>query len=179
MAALPGLAMDANRARERASFVMSTSSCLFKRFLFRFAEGFFLIRLLQDEEGLLFHALVGDETLAIEVVLETRIDAAGRAEVHQKPWAGAAKLRDFVQHRDLMMVDLGLILLGPERRVGVARWRVITGLCVTAPLGHNERFVLADIPCSRVRTFCVLLVPADVFVRTDYVQGFTKRVVNN
>src|SRR5580704_9058227 len=104
----------------------------FGRPLFRFAEGFVFVGLLEDEEGLLFDALVGDEALAVEVVLETRVDASGGTEVHQNPRAGAAELRDTVEHRDLMTVDFGLIFFGPDCWVSVAGRGVVAGSGVAA-----------------------------------------------
>ncbi len=80
-----------------------------------------------------FFSLVGDEALAVEVVLEAWVDAAGGAEVHEDPWAGAAELRDFVEHGDLVAVDLGLIFLGPEGGVGVAGGGVVAGFGVCRP----------------------------------------------
>src|ERR1700721_2309541 len=44
--------------------------------LFGFAEGFVFVGFLEDEEGLFFDALVGDEALAVEVVLNAGVDAA-------------------------------------------------------------------------------------------------------
>ena len=90
------------REKERASSL-----------LFGFAERFIFVGFLEDKEGLFLDALIGDEALAVEVVLEAWIDAACGAEVHEDPGAGAAELRNFVEHRDLVAVDLGLIFLGP------------------------------------------------------------------
>src|ERR1700733_10849978 len=87
VAALAGAIAIASRAREKASF-MST--------LFGFALCLVFVRLLEDEEGLFFLALIGDEAFTVEVVLETGVDATGGAEVHEDPGAGAAKLGDFV-----------------------------------------------------------------------------------
>ncbi len=170
MAATAGLAMDANRASERASFVV---------IVIRVCRGLFFVRFLEDEEGLFLHALVGDEALAVEVVLKAGVDAAGGAEVHQEPGAGAAELRDFVEHRDLVVVDLGLVLLGPEGGVGVAGGGVVAGFGVAAPLGHDEGFLVANVPGSGVGAFGVLLVPADVLVGADDVEGFAQRVVDD
>src|SRR5580692_11033372 len=53
--------------------------------LLGFTESFVLVGLLQNKECLFLDALVGDKTFAVEVVLQPRIDAAGRPEVHQYP----------------------------------------------------------------------------------------------
>src|SRR5271169_1003477 len=87
VAAVAGTTAIARSASERPSFMVA---------LFGFAECLVFVRFLEDEEGLFFYALVGDEALAVEVVLEAGVNAAGGAEVHQDPGAGAAELRDFV-----------------------------------------------------------------------------------
>ena len=110
VAALAGAIATVSRVRERPSFIAT---------LFGFAECFVFVGFLEDEEGLFLFALVGDEAFAVEVVLQAGVDASGGAEVHEDPGAGAAKLGDFVEHRDLVTVDLGLIFLCPERGVGV------------------------------------------------------------
>jgi len=45
--------------------------------LFGFAKSLFFIGFLEDKEGLLLYALIGDEAFAVEVVLEAGVDAAG------------------------------------------------------------------------------------------------------
>src|ERR1700734_247713 len=88
VAAVAGPTANAKRASGRLSFIVT---------LFGFAECLVFISFLKDEEGLFFHALVGDKALAVEVVLEAGVDAAGGAKVHQEPRAGATELGDLVQ----------------------------------------------------------------------------------
>lgn len=70
--------------------------------LFRLAHGFLLIRLLQDVKRQLLPALVGDESLAIELILNARQWPIRRAEIHQNPRAHPLKLGDAVEHSQLM-----------------------------------------------------------------------------
>src|SRR5271170_1104454 len=170
VAAVAGTIANASRAKERAGFMIT---------LFGFAECLVFVRLLEDEEGFFFYALVGDQALAVDVVLQAGVDTAGRAEVHEEPGTGAAKLGDFVVHCDLMVVDFGLVLLGPERGVRVASGRVVARFGVASPLGHDEGFLVADVPRGGVGAFGVLLVPADVFVGTDHIEGFAQGVVDD
>ena len=58
-------------------------------------------------------ALIRNQALAIESILNANQLAAGRAEVHQNPGAHAAQLRDAVEHRELMLEEAGLVFLGP------------------------------------------------------------------
>jgi hypothetical protein len=46
------------------------------------AKGLVFVGLLKDKEGLLLDALIGDQALAVEVVLQPRVDATGGAKVH-------------------------------------------------------------------------------------------------
>ena len=61
----------------------------------------------------------------------------------------------------------------------VASRRVVAGFCVAAPLRHDERLVVANVPGGSVGAFRVLLVPADIFVGADDVERFAKWVIDN
>src|SRR5271168_5585852 len=126
VAAVAGATATAIRASARPSLMV---------ILFGFTESIVFVRPLEDEECLFFDALVGDESLAVEVVLQAGVDAAGGAEVHQDPRASAAELRDLVEHCDLVVVDLGLIFLSPEGRHGAAFGSVVAGFGIASPLG--------------------------------------------
>src|ERR1700761_1069519 len=78
-----------------------------------------------------------------------------------------------------MMVDLGLIFLGPERGVGVSGGCVVAGSGVATPLGHDEGFLVADVPGGGIGAFGVLLVPADVLVGADDVESVAEGVVDD
>src|SRR5215208_7933 len=71
------------------------------------------VEALQDVEGLLALAAVRDEPLAIVEVLYARQRPARRAEVGQNPWRHPAQRGDAPQHRDLVLVDVALVLLRP------------------------------------------------------------------
>src|ERR1700723_2846745 len=63
--------------------------------------------------------------------------------------------------------------------MGIASRSVVAGFGVAAPLRHDERFLVADIPGSRVGSFCMLLVPADVLVGANDVERLPKWIVND
>src|SRR5271170_5209422 len=63
--------------------------------------------------------------------------------------------------------------------MGVACGRVVAGLGVAAPLGHDEGFLVTDVPGGGVSAFCMLLVPTDVLVGADDVEGLSERVVDD
>ena len=70
----------------------------------------------------------------------------------------------------MMAIDLRLIFLG--QGWCAANAGVVAGFGVAAPLGHDERFVVADVPCRGIGAFGVLLVPTDVLIGADDVEGF-------
>src|SRR3984885_8115395 len=63
--------------------------------------------------------------------------------------------------------------------MGIAGRSVVAGSGVAAPLRHDERFLVADVPGSRVGSFCMLLVPADVLVGANDVERLPKWIVND
>src|ERR1051325_5098264 len=72
---------------------------------------------LEDVERLLALAAVRDEALAVVEVLYARQRSARRAEVRQNPRRHPAQGRYLLQHPDLMLVDVTLILLRPALRL--------------------------------------------------------------
>ena len=111
VAAIAELAIEANRAREGASFIIDYSALPRVLSLYAFWR---------MKKACFFCPWSEMRPLRLKSSWRPGIDAAGGAEVHQEPGAGAAELRDFVEHCDLVAVDIGLILLGPESGVGVA-----------------------------------------------------------
>src|SRR6185369_6356024 len=91
------------------------------------------IPLLQDVECFLLLAAVRDQSLAVPVVLDVWQRAAWRPEVRQDPWRGPTQERNLLQHRDLMLVDTFLILLGPSR----ACIAMMTIQSIAAKLTHH------------------------------------------
>ena len=73
-----------------------------------------------------------------------------------------------------MPEDAGLVFLGPTLRRGTVQ----AGLCVAAKFADDERLLVCNVPHSRIRVLRQLLVPADVFVHADHVEGLTQRIVN-
>src|SRR5580658_8968243 len=141
----------------------------------RFAHGSILIGFLQEIECKLLSALVGDEPFAIEIVLNAGQRPIGRAKIHQAPRAHTSKLRNLVQHRQLMAVDVGLVLFSPALVVA----SVESGLGSASKLADNERLLILDAPLSRVRGIGMSLVPPDILVESDYIQCLAERIVDD
>lgn len=59
-----------------------------------------------------FLALVGEHTLAVEVILYAMDHAVWRAEVLEHPRYGAGKSLDLAEHHKLMAVEVGKVVLG-------------------------------------------------------------------
>src|ERR1700722_8524057 len=68
------------------------------------------ILLLQNKERLLLFSLVRDQSLAIELILNSRKRPIRRAEVHQDPRTHSPQLRNPVEHSELMTIDIRLVL---------------------------------------------------------------------
>src|SRR5579863_1006267 len=73
----------------------------------------FSIQLLQYEESFLFLSVIGDEPLAVEVILKTRKRSPRTTKVLENPECHPAKKGNTFQHDDLMFVKIFLILFGP------------------------------------------------------------------
>src|SRR5207302_1713613 len=100
--------------------------------------------------------------------------ASGRAEVHQNPWDESAYLRDFVDHDELMLVDVDLLLFCPAFFLAT----VYALLCLRAKLGDEDR-LLRQLPLNIVGLFRTQFVPANVFVLANYIESISKWVVLN
>jgi hypothetical protein len=81
--------------------------------LFRFAYGAFLVHLLKEEECLLFLSLFRDQSFTVESVLEFGDIPGRRTKVHKDPGDETRYLRNLVEHDELMLIYVDLLLLGP------------------------------------------------------------------
>src|ERR1700744_439337 len=63
--------------------------------------------------------------------------------------------------------------------MSIAGRRVVTGFCVAAPLAHDQRLIVSNVPRSGIGSLCMLLIPSDVFVDPDDIKYFAQRVIDN
>src|ERR1700679_4007451 len=133
-----------------------------------FAHGAFLVCLLQDVIGLFLLSLIGNKSLAVEFILNTRKGTIGRAKIHEYPRAHASQLGNAIQHSDLMAVDICLILFGPSLVIAAVQ----ASFGIAAKLAYDERLVVADIPLRNIGSLRMRLIPADIFVDADDVEDF-------
>src|SRR5262249_20756506 len=133
------------------------------------------IECLQHEESLLLLAVVGDEPLAVPAVLDLGQRAARRLEVVEDPRRQPAPDPDALHHRELVLIHVGLIVLGPAlfRRTAMPR------LGVAAELAEYEWLLVSDVPGERVAFRRQSIVPTDVLVDSQHVQIFAQRVVHD
>ena len=113
---------------------------------------------LHYKERFFLFTLVRDQSLPIVKVLNAWQRAAGGAEVHQDPGAGAAQERDSFQHVHLMLINILLVFLCPARHV-------IAMLAVRsfgAELGHDERLLVFHLPVHAINLVRQTIVPADI-----------------
>src|ERR1700676_472034 len=82
-------------------------------FLFWFAQGVLRVRLLEQRERLLFLSVFRDKALPVVAVLQAGDVARGRAEIHEDPRYGAAKLRNLPKHCELVFEHIDLLFFGP------------------------------------------------------------------
>jgi len=142
--------------------------------LLRLAPGAIFIRLLHDERCLLLLSVFGEEAFAIVAVLQDRDVAGSGAKVQQHPWCSSAKLRDLCQHHELMLIDIGLLFLGPALGYGA----VVADFGFGPKLAHDER-LLREGPMDAVGVFRSASVPADVLIETHDIERVSERVVQN
>ncbi len=95
-----------------------------------------------------------------------------RAKVGEDPWSDAAKLGNFGEHDELVLVDARLLLFGPalivRTMVAVFRFR--------AELAHDDR-LLRQVPLHGVGILRRACVPADVLIHADDVQRIGEGIV--
>src|SRR3954462_5107041 len=77
------------------------------------------IKFLEHVERLLALSSVRNQTLAIEVVLNSRQRTPRRTKIHQQPWRHSHHLWNPLPHRQLVVEYIPLIFLS-KTRVGVA-----------------------------------------------------------
>src|ERR1700730_9029931 len=72
----------------------------------------FPIKHLQYKEGFFLLPVIGKEILAIKIIFHTRDRSARAAEVFKNPRGHSSKKGNALQHDELMLVEVFLILLG-------------------------------------------------------------------
>src|SRR5258708_36781229 len=98
----------------------------------------FPVKILQYKESFLFLSMLGYQTFAIEVILNSRQRASRTAKIFQDPRRSSAQKGNAFQHGNLALVKVFLILLAPacERISMIAKARV-------APeVAHDERLIV-------------------------------------
>src|SRR6185503_19603482 len=104
-------------------------------------------------------------SFAIPVVLDVWQRTAWRAEVREDPRRRPTQKRNLLQHRDLMLVDALLILLGPSRR----RITMMTEQSIAAKFTHHERLLILRAPLQSIRFLRQTIVPTDILVTPKHV----------
>ena len=85
----------------------------------------FPIVLLQYEEGFLHLAVIRDEPLTVEIILKTKQRTARTPKILENPRRHSAKKGNALQHGNLVLVQILLVLLGPASggaAVVAVRW---------------------------------------------------------
>src|SRR5712664_2362878 len=72
------------------------------------------IKVLQDVEGLLPFTATRDQSFTVIEILYARQRSARRAKISQDPRSHAAERRNLLQHPELMLIQILLVLLGPS-----------------------------------------------------------------
>src|ERR1700747_531704 len=98
----------------------------------------FPIVLLQYEEGLLPLAAIRDEPLAVEIILKTRQSPARTPKVLENPRRHSPKKGNALQHGNLVLVQILLVLLGPAS--GGAT--VVAVKRIAAVFAHDQRLII-------------------------------------
>src|SRR5215467_14653427 len=135
---------------------------------------YFLIELLQYEEGLLFLPMLGYQPFAVEVVFDSRQRAPGTTKVFENPWCKAAQKRNTLQHGNLVLIKILLVFLAPtcERIAMVAKTRI------AAKFAHDERLIISRYPVGQICIGRAMDVPANILIVTQYIQIAGDGVVN-
>src|SRR5580704_9412412 len=79
----------------------------------RLSDRLFLVSLLEYIEGHLFVTLIGNKSLSVEFILNAGQHSVRRTKIHQYPGAHSSKLRNAIEHGQLMAVNIRLIFLCP------------------------------------------------------------------
>ncbi len=106
--------------------------------LWRLSNLQFPIKLLQYKEGFLLLTVIGDKSFAIEIILNTRENSSRTTKVFENPRCHSAKEGNALQHNDLVLVEIFLILLGPPCR-GIA---MVAKERVAPEFAHDQGLVV-------------------------------------
>src|SRR5580693_1867207 len=109
----------------------------------------FPIKLLQYKVSFLLLTLIGDKSFAIEIILKTRERSPRTTKVLENPRCHSAKEGNALQHGDLVLVKIFLILLGPTS----ARIGMVAKTCIAAEFTHDERLAVLRGPFNQI---CIL-----------------------
>src|SRR5881227_890453 len=107
------------------------------------------IKFLEHVERLLALSSVRNQTLAIEVVLNSRQRTPRRTKIHQQPWRHSRHLWNTLPHRQLVVEYIPLIFLS-KTRVGVAM-QIVLG--VGAKFADYDRLLIGKLPLRMVGVF--------------------------
>src|SRR6266404_706614 len=120
----------------------------------------FLVERLQHKEGLLLVSMVRHQALTIEIILNARQCSSWAAKIFQYPWRATAKKRDALEHGDLMLVQVCLILLSPACKFVAVK----TEERVATEFAHDEGLIVSRAPIHLVRVRRKVNIPTDVLV---------------
>src|SRR5690242_13110098 len=98
----------------------------------------FLIELLQYKECLLFFTMLGYQPFAVEIVLNSRQRAPRAAKIFQNPGCNAAQKWDALQHGNLVLIEILLVLFAPARE----RIAMVAKARVPPKFAHDEWLVV-------------------------------------
>jgi len=97
--------------------------------------------------------------------------AVQRTEVHQYLRADPSKWENAILHGQLVPINIRLVFLCPA----LTFIAVQTCFGISAEFNNDQRLVVSDIPISNVRSFEMLLIPADVFISHDNILRVAER----
>jgi hypothetical protein len=103
--------------------------------------------------------LIGDKSLAIELILSSRQQPVRQTEIHPAPLAHTSKLRKAIDPHELVAIDIRLIVSGPAILFASVHGRFSD----SARFTHDRRLLLVNAPSGDFRSLRVLFRPADIF----------------
>ena len=87
----------------------------------------------------------------------------------------ASQLTNALEHKQLVPVEVGLILFSPAR-IGFA---VETILRVSAEFADDQRLIVSNLPNGLVDLLRRVLIPSDVFIESNDIERFAERIVDD
>src|SRR5208283_2371286 len=130
------------------------------------------IKLLQNIKRLFALSAFRKQPLAITEVLNPGQKTTWRIKVHQHPRGHSCERRNFLQHLQLVLEKICLILLS-EAGSGMPMFAVERA---PAELAHDQRLVICEAPLDAIGIFRRMLIPADIFVQSQNIEKLPERV---